>query len=200
MMNIIEKYSNKFLNIFGCKIIRKNKKSIRGAIKKAKEVFKDREIIACEVGVFKGEHALQILKNLNVKKLYLIDPYKEYNDYKDYRKDSNNYHNLKEVKKAARKCLKKFDEKIVWVEKFSNKALRDINEKLDFVYIDGNHETPYINNDIQNFFPLIKYGGIISGHDYSSDFPDVINTVFELSKKINKPIFFGEGTDWLFIK
>ena len=47
----------------------------RQAIIEAKRNFGNKEIIACEIGTFMGRHALDMLKNLNITKLYLIDPY-----------------------------------------------------------------------------------------------------------------------------
>ena len=39
-------------------------------------------------------------------------------------------------------------------------------ESLDFVYIDGDHTFDFVMMDIILWAPKIKYGGIISGHDY----------------------------------
>lgn len=38
-------------------------------------------IIAAEVGVWKGEHAEILLNQLDIDTLYLIDPYEFYDDY-----------------------------------------------------------------------------------------------------------------------
>jgi len=39
------------------------------------------------------------------------------------------------------------------------------DESIDFCFIDGLHMYNYIHNDIKNFYPKIKKGGIICGHD-----------------------------------
>jgi hypothetical protein len=49
------------------------------------------------------------------------------------------------------------------------------DESLDFVFIDGNHEYEYVVNDIKHWFPKIKYGGVLSGHDYG--YPPVSKAV-----------------------
>ena len=41
-----------------------------------------------------------------------------------------------------------------------------VDESLDFVYIDGNHEFRYIAEDIYEWTKKVKKGGIVSGHDY----------------------------------
>jgi predicted O-methyltransferase YrrM len=38
--------------------------------------------------------------------------------------------------------------------------------KYDFVYIDGLHTYDGVKNDIINYLPLVKDGGVIGGHDY----------------------------------
>ena len=38
-------------------------------------------LVGIEIGVYEGEHALSLLKNLNIKRLYLIDPYVIHENY-----------------------------------------------------------------------------------------------------------------------
>lgn len=51
--------------------------------------------------------------------------------------------------------------------------------QLDSVFIDGSHEYEHVDADIGEWLPLIRQGGIISGHDYSTAFPGVIRAVTE---------------------
>jgi len=37
---------------------------------------------------------------------------------------------------------------------------------LDFVYIDANHEWPFVTQDIFYWSKKVRSGGIVSGHDY----------------------------------
>ena len=166
---------------------------MRFSIEVAKRVFGDKEIIACEIGTLKGENALSILKNLNIKKIYLIDPYERYEAYEN---DSSSKI-LIEAKKKAHEGLKEYENKIVWIEKYSDKAVEDIKEKLDFVYIDGNHFSPYVDNDIKNYYSLVKDGGIVSGHDYSIGWKDVIIAVNSFFK--NKEVKI-KNRDWVIEK
>jgi hypothetical protein len=43
------------------------------------------------------------------------------------------------------------------------------SESLDFVYIDGNHEFWAVVNDLHAWWPKVRPGGILSGHDYRED-------------------------------
>lgn len=40
------------------------------------------------------------------------------------------------------------------------------DESIDIVFIDASHEYDHIKNDIAAWYPKVKSGGIISGHDY----------------------------------
>ena len=164
----------------------------RQSIIDAKQLFKDKEIVACEIGVARGQHVEEMFKHLNIKKVYAIDSYIEYPEYVN----DVACQEAPAVKIAAHKRLKKYGDKVVWIEKFSDDAINDI-EVLDFLYIDGNHWHPFIDNDINNYLPKVKKGGIISGHDYYVQ--DVKDAVFTLSKRLNKPFNHGKWDDWVFI-
>ena len=125
-----------------------------------------KDLVGAEIGVRDGWNALDILENLSIKKLYLIDPYMAYADYKESQ-DMHNYQKwIDEKKKVAKKALRKYKNKIVWINDFSDKAISRIKEDLDFVYIDGNHQYGFVKKDIELYYPKVKKGGIIGGDDY----------------------------------
>jgi predicted O-methyltransferase YrrM len=43
------------------------------------------------------------------------------------------------------------------------------DDSLDFVFIDAGHDYDSVTKDITNWYPKIKNGGIIAGHDYHYD-------------------------------
>ena len=42
------------------------------------------------------------------------------------------------------------------------------NRSLDFIFIDASHEYEDVKKDIIGWYPKLKLGGIIAGHDYTS--------------------------------
>jgi hypothetical protein len=42
-------------------------------------------------------------------------------------------------------------------------------EELDFVYIDAAHSYQSCMNDIVSWYPKVRTGGILAGHDYQND-------------------------------
>jgi len=65
---------------------------------------------------------------------------------------------------------------------------------LDFVFIDAAHDYESVKKDIIAWFPKIKKGGVIAGHDYTwcDDVKKAVNEFFK-----NKTIYETEGC-WAF--
>jgi hypothetical protein len=98
--------------------------------------------------------------------------------------------------------LYEYNDRIVWIEKYSNDAVSEIDEELDFVYIDGNHQETYVLDDITNYLPNVKRGrGVIGGHDFYNGFQrdhdGVVNAVVKYAIK-NHLDLQVELPDWWF--
>lgn len=73
------------------------------------------------------------------------------------------------------------------VRKKSNLASFDYDDRsLDFVFIDAGHSYENVKEDITSWFPKIKIGGFIAGHDYNPKWPSVVQAVDEF---LSLPIF-----------
>lgn len=166
----------------------------RESTKFAKKYFGTKKINVVEIGILKGENSLSILKKLNVNKIYLIDPYMKYIDYK---KDPN-YLNLNDAKVISFKKLKKYSKNLIWVRDYSDKAIKQIKERVDFIYIDGNHEYGYVKKDLELYWKILNKGGILSGHDIQ--YHGVSRAVLEFAEKNKIKICFGDRRDWWIIK
>ena len=52
---------------------------------------------------------------------------------------------------------------------FSNEAVKLIEDSsLAFLYVDGNHVYDAVKEDLELFYPKMKPGALIAGHDYTS--------------------------------
>ena len=73
------------------------------------------------------------------------------------------------------------------------------DESLDFVFIDASHEYEDVRDDILAWYPKVKPGGIIAGHDYYHEehdwFPGVKQAVNELL-----PGFIPDERCWIYYK
>lgn len=151
----------------------------RPYVKEVAKWFGDKKVTGAEIGVYAGGFSRQLLLRLNINMLYLIDPY---HDYDDIGVDFT-VANLQEGKIKTRKRLQHFDNveyiyaaSAVVAEYFSN-------ESLDFVYIDGNHNYEAVKQDIKAWWPKVKKGGIIGGHDMNAAFLGVCRAVVEFTNK-----------------
>lgn len=159
-----------------------------------------KNLVGIEIGVAGGEHALSLLETLDIKKLYLIDPYDLYDGYDEGKKHFDvDQLNISETKAAARNLLAEYHDKIIWIEDLSDVACNNIKDQVDFVYIDGNHQYEYVQSDIENYFKLIKSGGVLGGHDYYNGFQrehdGVVKAVTSFVNKSNNTLRV-ELPDW----
>lgn len=137
----------------------------------------ERALVGAEIGVASGDNALSICEELNIEKLFLIDPYIPYVDGNSFVTGHVDSCNI-----AVQK-LKKYRDKLEFMKLTSNEAVGKISEKLDFVYIDGNHSYEFVLKDIENYVKPLKSDGIIGGHDYW-DLTGVPKAVNESAKKL----------------
>ena len=121
-----------------------------------------------EIGTDNGDFAEFILNNSNCN-LYCIDPYISYDEYNDG--INNKTGDL--LFTTTQKRLNLFGKRIKMIRKFSHDALNDINEQIDFIYIDGNHSYKYVLQDLVDWYPKLKMGGVIIGDD-AVDTPDLL--------------------------
>lgn len=155
----------------------------RPSILVMKEYYNDSNLKGVEIGVNQGLNAESILSELNVEKLYLIDPWE--------------YKNIKHYKSLLKKY--KHESKIEIIKDFSmNVVERFDDNSLDFVYIDGAHDYDNVYKDVENWTLKVKKGGFVAGHDILN-IMDVFNAVKDYCLQ-NRIFFRIKAPDWYFIK
>ena len=60
------------------------------------------------------------------------------------------------------------------------------NQSLDFAYIDARHDYCGVKDDLEAYWPLIKPGGIMAGHDYVTS-EEVVTKDIQLLAFISHP-------------
>lgn len=117
--------------------------------------------VGAEIGVCDGTYSEVLCRVTPGLKLYGIDLWEPYAEYGDYRKRSTFQ---KMIDDTRRKMI---PYNFIEVKKYSMDAVKDFEDcSLDFVYIDANHEDPWVTDDIREWYKKVKIGGILSGHDY----------------------------------
>lgn len=142
-----------------------------------KGYFGNKELVGIEIGVQGGENSKGYLDNLNIKKLYLIDPYEKWTESRilgsPKTSDSSKYWEL------AHNELEPYKEKVEFIRLKSDDAIDKVPDRIDFVYIDGNHTYEYANNDIINYSKKVISDGVVGGDDYGLKWNGVTRSVNE---------------------
>jgi len=151
-----------------------------------------------EIGVFFGTNARRMFKNLDIETMFLIDPYEKYQEYANEKKVSTF---LPASFKPALKVLNRYADRVVPLQMTSEDAVDFVPNDLDMVYIDGNHAYDYVKKDIELYYPKVKPGGIIGGHDIdgNSHGVNVKRAVYEFADKNNLQVNVRKP-DWWIIK
>ena len=103
--------------------------------------------IGAEIGVESGFNALDIAKEWKGK-ILCVDNW-----------------NIEPVYKVAIENLK--GDKFVITKGLSVDVAKDIKDgSLDWVYIDAEHDYQSVKDDLEAWYPKVRDGGVISGHDY----------------------------------
>ena len=161
-------------------------------------LLKDLNNLVClEIGVERGGSAYNILKNCDVKMMYLLDPYLPYTDY-----STNHLCDAEcqiQNKFICSELLREFNN-FQFVEKKSDDALSMFqDETFDYIFIDGLHTYEQCIMDVENYYSKLKPGGLFSGHDFNYS-EGVNRAINEFSKKIGKEVLNCKNDVWYWYK
>jgi len=143
--------------------------------------------IGAEIGIWEGSTSAKLIKK-KLKKFYMVDPYSikgyipaaEANDPTfSYEKYYQNYARMtggsdpdsfnRYYDQVYNRVVKKFGGRpeVEIVRKNSTEWFNEFDgEKLDWIYVDGDHSYTGVINDLNNCLKVVKKGGIIIGDDY----------------------------------
>lgn len=159
--------------------------------------------IFVEIGAFKGKSGafagVEILNSGKKIALTLVDHFKGNAEHLDsgsvwyesgLSEDPDYLYNL------CTKNLEPVKDVVTILRKTSFQAAKQFkNGSVDFVFIDGSHDTESVCTDIDAWFPKVKVGGIIAGHDYKT------HREVEIAVNSRFPIgLHKRGVSWLFYK
>lgn len=139
-----------------------------------------------EIGTGRGEGSYLILEKCsNVKKLYTIDPFKEFNDWIGVieQKDQDKFEAIAKINHAE------FGERVEMIKKSSDEAVSMFEDNsMDFIFIDGDHSVQQVKQDCINYYPKLRSGGIFAVHDTNLNSVKEGIRLFREEKKVRIPI------------
>lgn len=136
--------------------------------------------VVVEIGSYLGRSSWSWAQSVHPSvKVYCIDPWPDNHlpQFKEYVKDCPNIIPIQGSSPT-----------MPW-----NKDLRP-----DLVFIDGNHYSPHIENDLAFWTQQLNQNGILCGHDFNPyKWKDVCHAVMQHSEVIKKPFgIFEESSVW----
>ena len=123
---------------------------------------------AVEVGTHRGIWAEQLLTRWTGRTLHLVDPWQfklpgSVDDISVMENREAHYH-------EAMARLDRFSGRWTVHRRTSAEAVTGFDDSsLDFVYIDGNHAYEFVRDDVASWWPKVKPGGILAGHDWGGE-------------------------------
>lgn len=151
----------------------------------------------CELGVYKGDNFEEMIAH-NPKLAVAVDAWKDFGGrpkkYDDY---------TQEEFEAQYEFVKtRFKEKpfVQIVRQTTLEAAKLFpDEYFDFVYIDTDHNCENVYADILAWYPKVKTGKFLAGHDYRRGF-GVVEAVDKFIKDNSLKMFFLPRSNWLVVK
>lgn len=126
-----------------------------------------------ELGVARGRFSRILLKRSAIKMLYSVDKW-----------DGERGHDRRQYFRAMN-ALHGFGRRSM-VLRLSFSEAKDLFEdnSLDFIYIDGYaHETGLMDRTLREWWPKVRRGGLLSGHDYCDMYHKVKKAVDDLAER-----------------
>lgn len=145
------------------------------------EMLKGRDIkLGAELGVKEGKLAEYLLREYPDLHMVCIDlfakrPPMDLQGYETYEK-----WDFAAITKEYMDRMMQFMSRVeTLVMDTEEAALKYEDETFDFVFIDAEHTYEGVRDDIAAWYPKLKKGGIMAGHDFSHKWPGVERAVGE---------------------
>ena len=150
-----------------------------------------------EIGVAYGSMSIALLSEFSELYLSAIDPYIPYDSFDTMSRTIEEQNNVFEY--TNKRLLNLFPKRAVLIRDYSVNASKLFQDgELDFVFIDACHQYEAVYSDIRNWYPKVKNGGLVCGHDYNTGWVGVTKAVNEFFSEIGKQIAQAEkGNIWV---
>lgn len=138
------------------------------------------DVVGVEVGVCEGYNALGILTNWEMEMLHLVEI------------DSNMSRLIEHMLDPISRSYE------LHIGDSVDVSAEFADESLDFVYLDDDHEYEGITRSLNAWYPKVKPGGVICGHDFDTcgAVGDVVRGFFDA----HGLRLFTEDVDWWGVK
>lgn len=157
-----------------------------------------------EIGACFGGFARIVLSQWKGEQYYLVDPWEVQNPkiYPERQPDQAKYN----AQHADCIRLAEEDQRVRLIEGYSVDASQQFRDNyVDCAYIDGNHSYPAVMADMDAWWPKVKIGGIMGGHDFQNKtdegwWCEVERAVIRWASEHNKVFYVCPCSSWFIHK
>ena len=139
------------------------------------KTIKDKNTTMIEIGSYMGESTMLFASSQIFDKIYTIEPHEGHEIFNE-----NHGYSWELVKQQFEINTRYFDN-ISLISDYSYNVVDTFEDNsIDFIYIDANHLYESVKQDLTLYYPKVKPGGYIGGHDYQKDWPGVVTAIHEI--------------------
>eukprot|EP00927_Polykrikos_kofoidii_P051523 TRINITY_DN45324_c0_g1_i1.p1 TRINITY_DN45324_c0_g1~~TRINITY_DN45324_c0_g1_i1.p1 ORF type:complete len:417 (-),score=50.90 TRINITY_DN45324_c0_g1_i1:94-1344(-) len=159
-----------------------------------------RRLRMAEIGVFQANTSRRLLERFPSLEMLLVDPYHLHTE--------DAWDELQYLEEFYISSRETFLEASRWTQPYRARATHMLQTSvaaaswvtpgsLDLVFIDGDHRYESVATDIQAWWPTIREGGAIAGHDFVFTFPGVVEAATKFALAIDLPLFLSAEIWWV---
>ena len=138
-------------------------------------ICKEKCNIIAEIGVYQGDLVGKVLTSfLSIKEYWAIDMWDISHGWGRVTKEQ-----WEDIYNIFYNSYSKFKSLKILRKKSVEAATHFPKNYFDLVFIDADHLYENVKADIEAWYPLVKEGGILCGHDYNSEVPLYKNNVIK---------------------
>jgi hypothetical protein len=145
--------------------------------------------LGIEVGSAYGENAFHLIHRLPLKRLFCVDPWSV--------KGNGQYRNQCFDGLLRDQILSKA---VVKDRRTSPEAASRYKDGMfEFVYIDANHSYDAVSKDVRAWWPKIRVGGVLCGHDWADLWGDGVSVekaVMDWATPLGLSVTLDSGNNW----
>ena len=152
-----------------------------------------------EVGCKEGRTTGHLLKSLPNATAIAIDPWMVQESSADKTRETYKDWDFKKIEADFWNNIGEGKPRCTMLRKTSVEAAKDLfDTQFDMVFIDALHDYESVKEDIAVWWPLVRKGGILAGHDFNHKWPGVERAVAEAFNLIHVGV--APDSVWFIVK
>lgn len=153
------------------------------------------QLKVAEIGVRECFTSVALLQAFPTLNMVLVDPYNVYDD--EASSNTSLWFGRDMLQRALARLRPYMNRATVVLQRSFEAASWMKDNSFDLVFIDGDHEFDYVQQDIEVWWPLVRECGILSGHDYTIPFQGVVAAVNAFAARNNLKVNLASEMWWI---